>query len=66
MPKGMITLTLKTGGGKYVDVIDVATALAKGDLGTPANAIAVMCRESRLYRKATGSGGLKRRSKKTA
>ncbi len=66
MATGAITLAPKTGDGKYVDVIEVAKALAHDELGTPANAIAVMCRESPRYLKFRTLGGLKRRSKKTA
>lgn len=41
-----ITLNREVGNGKYADVIDIAEILASGELGTPANAIAVCVRES--------------------
>lgn len=44
-----VVLDRRVRGGKFCDVIDVADVLAEGDLHTPANAIAVMCRQSSLF-----------------
>lgn len=63
MALGAITVNRLVGNGKYSDVIDIAEVLASEDLGTPANAIAVMVRESDRFRKANCSGALKRRKK---
>lgn len=45
-----ISIERKSGEGKYVDVLDVAEALADGDYGSARNALAVMARQSPLFR----------------
>ena len=47
-----ITIDRQTGHGKYADVLDAADELARGDYGSATNAIAVMVRQSDLYREA--------------
>ena len=52
-----VTLDRKTGDGRYEDVIDVCEVLADGDLGSSANALAVMARQSPLFKKTVRSNG---------
>lgn len=49
-----IALDRVTGDGKYIDVIDVCEILANGDYGSAANALAVMARQSPLFRQTLG------------
>lgn len=57
-----LMLNRKTGGGKYIDVIDVAEYLGRvGDCGSAANALAVMVRQSTLFMKTAAR--LKKRGK---
>ncbi|MEE9598025.1 MAG: hypothetical protein V3V96_14725 [Acidiferrobacterales bacterium] len=44
-----IVIDRTTGNGKYEDVLNVAAWLAKGDLSSAANALAVMARQSATY-----------------
>ena len=52
-----ITLDRTTGGGRYEDVIDVCDFLAEGDYGSSANALAVMARQSPLFKKIAKQNG---------
>lgn len=47
-----ILLDREAGNGKYADVIDVATRLGNGSYGSATNALAVMVRQSRLFKEA--------------
>jgi hypothetical protein len=46
-----VTIDRATGDGKYGDVLDIAEVLAKKDHGSATNAIAVMVRQSFLFRR---------------
>ena len=52
-----VVLDRATGGGRYEDVIDVCEALAAGDYGSSANALAVMARQSPLFEKTVKNNG---------
>ncbi len=52
-----VMLDRTTGGGRYEDVIDVCEVLADGNLGSSANALAVMARQSPLFRKTVEDNG---------
>lgn len=53
-----VTLDRTTGGGRYEDVIDVCEALAAGDYGSSANALAVMARQSPLFQEIKNGNGI--------
>ncbi len=45
-----VAIGRKTGEGRYDDVIDVCEALGRGDYGSAGNALAVMARQSTLFK----------------
>lgn len=47
-----VAINRETGDGKYADILDVAEHLANGDYGSATNAIAVMVRQSPLFKQA--------------
>lgn len=47
-----MTIDRTTANGKYAELLDVAEHLGKGDCGSATNAIAVMAKQSPLFREA--------------
>ena len=58
-----VLISRTTGPGRYTDIIDVCEELAKGDAASGGNAIAIMVRQSPLFRRTLAK--LKRRADAT-